>query len=48
MNIGDKINRWTLLEKINKSGRVYYKCQCECGTIKEVRADHLKSGNSKR
>lgn len=47
MNIGDKINRWTLLEKINKSGRVYYKCQCECGTIKEVRADHLKSGSSK-
>lgn len=47
MNIGDKINRWILLEKINKSGRVYYKCQCECGTIKEVRADHLKSGNSK-
>ena len=47
MNIGDKINRWTILEKISKSGRVYYECQCECGTIKKVRADHLKSGNSK-
>lgn len=27
-----------------KTCKVYWLCQCDCGTIKSVRADHLKSG----
>ena len=47
IQIGDKIERWTVLERISRNGRVYYVCECECGTKKEVRADHLKAGKSK-
>ena len=45
---GKKFNRWTVLKKVeSKGGSVYWLCQCECGTIKEVRGQHLKSGASK-
>ena len=47
IKIGNKLFRWTVLERISKNGRVYYRCQCDCGTIKDVRADHLKAGKSK-
>lgn len=47
IQIGDKIERWTVLERISRNSRVYYLCECECGTKKEVRADHLKAGKSK-
>lgn len=47
IKIGSKLFRWTILERISKNGRVYYRCQCDCGTIKDVRADHLKAGKSK-
>ena len=47
IEIGQKIERWTVLEKLSKNGRIYYRCQCECGTIKEVRSDHLKAGKSR-
>jgi hypothetical protein len=36
IEIGQKIERWTVLEKLSKNGRVYYRCQCECGTFKDV------------
>jgi hypothetical protein len=33
------------LEKApSKSGKTYWKCQCDCGTIKEVQTGHLKNG----
>lgn len=47
IEIGQKFERWTVLEKISKNGRVYYRCQCECGIIKEVRSDLLKAGKSR-
>lgn len=47
IKIGDKIERWTVLERISRNSRAYYLCECECGTKKEVRADHLKAGKSK-
>jgi hypothetical protein len=50
LQIGDKYNYWTILslsEFESKKGERYYKCQCNCGTIKDVRAHHIKNGNSK-
>jgi hypothetical protein len=50
LQIGEKFNYWTILSLSNfesKKGERYYKCQCECGTIKDVRAHHIKNGNSK-
>lgn len=33
------------LEKApSRSGKTYWKCRCDCGTIKEVQTGHLKSG----
>ena len=32
---------------IKKNNRKYWKCQCKCGKIKEVREDGLKSGRTK-
>ena len=46
IEIGDKIGRWEVLERLSKNGRVYYHCICECGTIKDVRADHLRAGKT--
>lgn len=37
-------SRWTILEY---AGNSKWKCQCECGEIKEVRGPDLKSGRSK-
>lgn len=50
LQIGEKFNYWTILSLSDfesKNGERYYKCQCECGTIKDIRAHHLKSGGSK-
>ena len=44
---GQKIGRWTVLEKApNKNKTVYWLCQCDCGTIKEVRGQCLREGES--
>jgi hypothetical protein len=50
--IGKKINYLTIIEgpiyKIQKNKkRKFYKCQCDCGNIKEVRYDGLKYGTTK-
>lgn len=48
IEIGQKINYFTIIDgPIKKKSRKYWKCQCECGTIKEVRDDILKSGTTK-
>lgn len=46
---GEKYNAWTVLDRVldsNKKG-TYWRCQCECGTIKEVAATSLRNGTSK-
>ena len=42
--VGQKIERLTVLERITKGGRGYYKCLCECGNEIIARADGLKNG----
>ena len=39
---GQKFGKWTLIKPSNDSRK--WVCECECGTIKEVRADSLKAG----
>lgn len=46
IEIGSLIGRWTVLEETRKSGKKYYKCRCECGTVKEVYYRSLESGIS--
>lgn len=49
---GQKFNRWTVIDRacdrFSGSGkrRVYWNCQCECGTFREVRHDALTSHKS--
>ena len=45
---GKKFGRLTVLEKLNKRGNEWYwKCQCDCGNIKEVRGVCLREGTIK-
>lgn len=44
---GKNFSYWTVLENYYISNNKYYwQCKCKCGTIKYVRADQLKNGNS--
>ena len=48
--VGQKFNRLTVLEdtgKRNSGGNVIWKCQCECGNIKEVVGSDLKRNRVK-
>lgn len=48
IKIGDKFTRWTVLENRGIiKGRTCFRCECECGNIKTVRSDHLRSGRTK-
>lgn len=49
---GQRFGRWRVLELAERrvSGNriaVYWKCQCDCGTVKIIRGGNLKTGNSK-
>jgi hypothetical protein len=49
--IGKKIGKWSVLEEVKveqKRSAVFrhYKCACDCGVIKIVRADGLRNGRS--
>lgn len=50
---GQKIFRWTVIkrseDKIDKRNQkiIMWKCQCDCGTIRDVRHDNLIHGNTK-
>jgi len=47
---GEKFGRWTAIEITNKRssrGEVFWKCLCECGTIREVKKSKLSDGTSK-
>lgn len=45
---GQKFGRWTALERVVKPNNrnTYWRCQCECGTIKEVMGKNLRNGRS--
>lgn len=43
---GDRFGSWTTIEKLIKNNHYYWKCQCDCGTVKDVRTDNLSSGRS--
>lgn len=45
--VGEKINRWTVLELIPKKKACSALCRCECGTEKEVGVYNLITGKSK-
>lgn len=46
--LNQTFNYLTVIDGPIKKGRRYYwKCQCKCGNIKEVRSDGLKSGQTK-
>lgn len=46
VHIGSTVGRWTVLSETRKSGRKYYMCQCECGTVKEIYYRSLETGVS--
>lgn len=39
--VGTKVGEWTILEHIPKKGRIYMKCECSCGKIRQVYAPSL-------
>lgn len=42
-----EFNRWKVLYRAPNKGReVYWTCQCQCGTIKDVKGAHLRTGKS--
>lgn len=45
--VGQKFGRWTVIEYSHSVNRKpYWLCECECGTIKSVRQESLRSGRS--
>lgn len=50
---GQKFNKWTVISRANnktvpsKQKKTHWTCKCECGTVKDVYMDSLKSGKSK-
>ena len=45
--IGQKIGRWTIIGELRKGRFLYYECRCDCGTVREVKANSIRSGKSK-
>ena len=45
---GQKHNRWQVIgQKMMLDGRAYFRCKCECGTVKSVYMQDLRTGKSK-
>lgn len=45
---GQKLGSFTVLRRLpNKNGAVYWECQCDCGTIKAIKSQHLREGKIK-
>lgn len=45
---GQKIGSFTVLRRLpNKNKAVYWECQCDCGTIKAIKSQHLREGKIK-
>lgn len=46
--LNQTFNYFTVIDgPIKRNHKIYWKCQCKCGTIKEVRSDCLKNGSTK-
>lgn len=48
--VGKKFNLYTVIDgpiRKENTKKIYWKCQCDCGTIKDVRGDQLKAGTTK-
>lgn len=45
--IGQKVNKWTIHDIIKKGKQAYAVCECECGTVKDVRVLNILYGYSK-
>lgn len=47
--VGRRFGRWIVKEYAGKDvkSNMFWKCLCDCGNIKIVRSDHLRSGASK-
>lgn len=44
--IGQRFGRLTVLEQKGKKGRkIYWRCQCDCGNIKDVATAELRNGS---
>jgi hypothetical protein len=45
---GKSFGKWTVLEEAgrNKHGKIMWTCKCECGTVKDICGENLRSGNS--
>ena len=47
IKLGDKYNHWNVIERApDRNGRVYWKCQCDCGNYSEVTSNHLLHNKS--
>lgn len=45
---GQRFGSFTVLKRLpNKNGAVYWECQCDCGTVKAVKSQHLREGKIK-
>lgn len=45
--IGQKIGRWTIMGEFRKGRFLYYECRCDCGTVRNVKANSIRCGRSK-
>lgn len=46
--VGQKYNRLTVLEPAEPiTGRTAWRCQCDCGIIKNIKTEELRSGGTK-
>ena len=44
---GGRFGRWRVVERAqSRAGSAYWKCECECGSVAEVRASSLVNGKS--
>lgn len=45
--LGKKINKLLILDVLTINGRSFYKCRCDCGTVKNIRCDNVINGKAK-
>lgn len=43
---GNKYGRLTVIKRADKTGRVYWLCQCDCGNKTEVASQYLRNGRT--
>lgn len=45
--IGEKYNKWEVIDWIEGKKGIEWICRCECGEIKKQKVDNIKNGRSK-